>query len=156
MSNPSLKTLLSWLGIVILLPSVPTALAGLWMIGSGGTWWGDVQRTEGRVVALQTAHLNLGKGYGAHSIVEFKSHDDHITRVTDPVLRLGGAMHKVGDVVSVRYPKDEPEQAQISSSSLMQTIFGTVLIIVGGGGGAIGLIMFRFGRRRAPVPADAA
>ncbi|MES2952398.1 MAG: DUF3592 domain-containing protein [Pseudomonadota bacterium] len=151
MSNTSsYRSFLGPLGWIILLPSVLTAVGAVWLILTGASLVGDMRSAEGRVVAHQDAFLSQGRTTGKHSVVEFATHDGRSLRVVDSLLRRGGAVHKIGETVTVRYPAGDPLQAQISGSAWIKTLMGVGLLFFSTIGLAVGGLLLRLRPKAAP------
>lgn len=151
MSNTSYRSFLGPLGWIFLFPSALTALGAVWLILTGANVVGDTRSAEGRVVAHQASQLNQGRVTGQHSVVEFAAHDGRTLRVVDSLLRKGGAVHKIGEAVTVRYPASDPLQAQISSSAWIKTLMGVGLLFFSTIGMLVGWLMLRLRPKTAPT-----
>lgn len=153
-SSSSARGFMGVLGWILLLPSALTALGAAWLILTGTNLVGNTRSAEGRVVAHQAAQLNQGRGSGQHSVVEFSAHDGRTLRVVDSLLRRGGAVHKIGEAVTVRYPANDPLQAQISGSAWLKTLMGLGLLVFSTIGMFVGWLLLRL-RPKAAAPAVA-
>ncbi len=154
MSDSSYRSFLGPLGWIFLVPSVLTALGAVWLILTGANVVGDTRSAEGRVVAHQAAQLNQGRVTGQHSVVEFAAHDGRTLQVVDSLLRKGLAVHKIGETVTVRYPANDPQQAQISSSAWIKTFMGVGLLFFSTIGIFVGWLLLRL-RPKAGAKATA-
>lgn len=143
MSKTSLRRFLGPLGWFLLVPSALTALGAAWLIATGTSLVGDMRSAKGRVVAHQTAFLNQGRGMGQRSVVEFTAHDGRTVQVVDSLLRQRAAVHAMGETVTVRYPTNDPLQAQISGSAWVKTIAGVALLFFSSIGMFVGWLLLR-------------
>ncbi len=75
-------------------------------------------------------------------------------RFVDSLLRRGGAVHKIGETVTVRYPAGDPAQAQISGSAWIKTFIGVIILFFSTIGVAVGWLLLRLRPKSAP-PATA-
>ncbi len=128
------------LGWFVLLPSVLTVLGAVWLLG-GSLSGGDMHTAPGRVVGHETTKLH--RSVGEKSVVEFAAHDGRTLRVVDALVRQGGAVHKVGEAVTVRYPAHDPLQAEIGGSSIVKRVLGWALLLFGGLGMLAGWLLLR-------------
>ena len=142
MANTSLRSFLRPLGWFFLFNSALVALGGAWLIFSSVHLGDDTRTAQGRVVAHQTAKLKLS--IGQHSVVEFNLPDGRTMRIVDSLVRQGGAVHKIGEVVTVSYPVADPMQAQITSSNLVQIFLGVGMLFMSTIGIVIGWLLLRF------------
>lgn len=149
MANASLRSLMGPLGWFLLLPSMLAALGGAWLIVSGAQLGGDTRSAQGRVVAHQTAQLR--RSIGQHSVVEFAVPDGSTVRVVDALVRQGGAVHTIGESVTVGYPAADPSQAQISSTSWVTTFLGAIMLFVSCIGMALGGLLLRLRPKVVPI-----
>ena len=77
------------------------------------------------------------------SVVEFATRDGRTQRFTDGVARQGGAMHDIGESVTVRYDAKDPSRAEIASSTAVKVLGGGVLLLFSGVGVAAGWLLLR-------------
>jgi hypothetical protein len=152
MPSSTSHRLLSVLGWLLLVPSGLTALGALWLLASSLGLGSDTRTVAGRVVGHEASRLKLSTGQ--KSIVEFSAHDGRTLRVADPLVRQGGAIHKVGETVKVRYPAEDPVQAQIVGSVLVQGFIGGVLLLFSALGVLAGWLLLWL-RPRSAAPAAA-
>jgi hypothetical protein len=127
MPSSTTHRLLSALGWALLVPSGLAALGAIWLLAWSLGWGSDTRTAAGRVVGHEASRLKLSAGQ--KSIVEFSAHDGRTLRVADPLVRQGGAVHKVGETVKVRYPVNDPVQAEIVGSVLVQGFMGAALLL---------------------------
>lgn len=152
MPSSTSRRLLSVLGWLLLVPSGLTALGAAWLLASSLGLGSDTRTVAGRVVGHEASRLKLSMGQ--KSIVEFSAHDGRTLRVADPLVRQGGAIHKVGEAVKVRYPAQDPVQAQIVGSVLVQGFIGGVLLLFSALGVLAGWLLLWL-RPRGAAPAAA-
>lgn len=152
MPSSTSHRLLSVFGWLLLVPSGLTALGALWLLTSSLGLGSDTRTVAGRVVGHEASRLKLSTGQ--KSIVEFSAHDGRTLRVADPLVRQGGAVHKVGEAVKVRYPVDDPVQAQIVGSVLVQGFIGGILLLFSALGVLAGWLLLWL-RPRGAAPAAA-
>jgi len=152
MPSPTSHRLLSVFGWLLLVPSSLAALAALWLLASAWGLGSDTRTADGRVVGHETSGLKLS--VGQKSVVEFSAHDGRTLRVADPVVRQGGAVHKIGEAVKVRFPAEDPLQARIVGSALVQGFVAAVLLLFSAVGALAGWLLLRL-RPRVAVPAAA-
>ncbi|MES2944846.1 MAG: DUF3592 domain-containing protein [Pseudomonadota bacterium] len=150
MSSSTSHRLLGIFGCLLLVPSGLVALGALWLLASSLSLGRDTRTVAGRVVAHEASRLKLGTGQ--KSVVEFSAHDGRALRVTDPLVRQGAAVHKVGESVKVRYPMGDPLQAQIIGSVFVQGFIGGVLLLFSAVGVLLGWLLLRL-RPRSPAAA---
>lgn len=136
----SLRRILGLLGWFVLLPSALTVLGAAWLLG-GSLPGGDMRTAPGRVVGHETTQLH--RSVGEKSVVEFAAHDGRTLRVVDSLVRQGAAVHKVGEAVTVRYPAQDPLQAEIGGSSIVKRVLGWALLLCGGLGMLAGWLLLR-------------
>lgn len=153
MSSTSIRRFFGPLGWLLLLPSAFTALGAAWLIATGMNVVGDMRSAKGHVVAHQTVSLAQGRGMGLHSVVKFTAHDGRSMEFVDSLARQHAAVHTVGEIVNVRYPVDDPSQAQISGSAWIKTIIGVVLLIFSSIGVLVGWLLLRLRHRAEPTAA---
>ncbi|WP_433852320.1 DUF3592 domain-containing protein [Stenotrophomonas nitritireducens] len=148
MTSPAspFRRFLGLLGMFVFLTSLLTALGAAWMVfGLGGG--SDLRTAQGRVVGQQ--NVQLKRGPGARSIVEFTTHDGRSFQVTDALVRQGQAIHEVGESITVRYSAADPTQAEIGSSFWLRTVAGWVLLAASAAGMAVGGLLRRLSNPRA-------
>ena len=75
--------------------------------------------------------------------MEFVAGDGRAYSFTDSVARQQQAIHKVGETVSVRYSAQDPSQAEISSSTAVKIVTGTVMLLSSAIGMALGWLLLR-------------
>ncbi len=154
-TTTSLSRFFGPLGWFFQLPSALTALGAAWLIATGMNVVGNMRSVDGRVVAHEAAQLNQGRGTGKHSVVEFSAHGGRTMRVVDSLLRQGGAVHKIGETVTLRYPASDPMQAQISGSAWIKTFMGIGLLFFSTIGMFVGWLLLLRLRPKALPPAAA-
>ena len=154
---PTFRRFFGLIGWVLLVPSTLTALIALWMLGSGMNMFGGTHAAQGRVVALHELFVGQAnrKGIAHQSIVEFVTRDGRTVRFTDSMARQHHAAHKVGESVTVRYPAKDPSQAEISSSSIVKIVFGTVMLLGSAAGMAVGGLLLRLRSKAGAIAASA-
>lgn len=142
------------MGWFILLPSVLIALGAVWLILTGVDVVGDTRSAEGRVIAHRATQIKQGRALGKLSVVEFAAHDGRSYTVVDSLVRMNAAAHIIGEKVTVRYPTNDPSQAQISGSAWIKTIWGVAMLFSSSIGMLLGWLLLRF-RPKAVSPVAA-
>lgn len=145
MSSSTFRRFFGLLGWILLVPSALTALGAAWLLASGMNMLGDTHTTRGRVVAHEEIMTGAAhrRGLAKKSIVEFAAGDGRRFRFTDSVARQQQAIHEVGETVSVRYSAQDPSQAEISSSTAVKIVTGTVMLLSSAIGMALGWLLLR-------------
>ena len=145
MSSSTFRRFFGLLGWILLVPSALTALGAAWLLASGMNMLGDTHTAKGRVVAHEEIMTGAAhrRGLAKKSIVEFAAGDGRRFRFTDSVARQQQAIHEVGETVSVRYSAQDPSQAEISSSTAVKIVAGTVLLLSSAIGMALGWLLLR-------------
>jgi hypothetical protein len=145
MSSSTFRRFFGLLGWILLVPSALTALGAAWLLASGMNMLGDTHTARGRVVAHEEIMTGAAhrRGLAKKSIVEFAAGDGRRFRFTDSVARQQKAIHEVGETVSVRYSAQDPSQAEISSSTAVKIVAGTVMLLSSAIGMALGWLLLR-------------
>lgn len=145
MSTSTFRRFFGLLGWILLVPSALTALGAAWLLASGMNMLGDTYTARGRVVAHEEIMTGPAhrRGLAKKSIVEFAAGDGRRFRFTDSVARQQQAIHEVGETVSVRYSAQDPSQAEISSSTAVKIVAGTVMLLSSAIGMALGWLLLR-------------
>ncbi len=148
MASPSRTTVRRFFGLlgwILLLPSVLTAVGAAWMLASGLGMLGGTHTATGRVVAHHegTVGASHRRTLSRQSVVEFATRDGRTQRFTDGVARQGGAMHDIGESVTVRYDASDPSRAEIASSTAVKVLGGSVLLLFSGVGVVAGWLLLR-------------
>lgn len=145
MSTSTFRRFFGLLGWILLVPSALTALGAAWLLASGMNMLGDTHTAKGRVVAHEEIMTGPShrRGLAKKSIVEFAAGDGRRFRFTDSVARQQQAIHEVGETVSVRYSAQDPSQAEISSSTAVKIVTGTVMLLTSAIGMAVGWLLLR-------------
>ena len=145
MSSSTFRRFFGLLGWILLVPSALTALGAAWLLASGMNMLGDTHTARGRVVAHEEIMTGAAhrRGLAKKSIVEFAAGDGRRFRFTDSVARQQQAIHEVGETVSVRYSAQDPSQAEISSSTAVKIVAGTVMLLSSAIGMALGWLLLR-------------
>ena len=95
------------------------------------------------------------RGLSRQSIVEFATSDGRTQRFTDSVARQGGAVHDIGESVTVRYDAQDPSRAEIGSSTAVKVLGGGVMLLFSGVGVLAGWLLLRLRRRAGSIAAQA-
>ena len=145
MISSTFRRFFGLLGWILLVPSALTALGAAWLLASGMNMLGDTHTARGRVVAHEEIMTGAThrRGLAKKSIVEFVAGDGRRFRFTDSVARQQQAIHEVGETVSVRYSAQDPSQAEISSSTAVKIVAGTVMLLSSAIGMALGWLLLR-------------
>lgn len=160
MTSPSRTTVRRFLGLLgwmLLVPSVLTAMGAAWMLASGLGMLGGTHTATGRVVAHHesTTGASHRRTLSRQSVVEFATRDGRTLRFTDGVARHGGAMHDIGESVTVRYNAKDPLRAEIASSTAVKLLGGSVLLLFSGVGVVAGWLLLRLRGKSAATAAHA-
>src|SRR3989344_3164767 len=118
MSPSPFRRFFGLLGWILLVPSALTALGAAWLLASGMNMLGDTHTAKGRVVA-------------------------HEEIMTGAAHRQQQAIRVVGKPVSVRSSAQDPSQAEISSSTAVKIVAGTVMLLSSAIGMALGWLLLR-------------
>lgn len=145
-STSTVRSFVTLLGWIVLVPSTLTALGAAWLLASSLHTGSDLQTAQGRVVGHHDKFVGKStrREFAQQSIVEFESSGGRIHRFTDSLLRQGQAVHELGETVTVRYPANDPSKAEIRNSGFLRTGIGSVLLLFSGIGMALGWLMLRF------------
>ena len=156
-SSATVRRFFGFLGWILLVPSALTALGAAWMLASGLGMLGGTHTATGHVVAHHEVKTGPAhrRGLSRQSIVEFATSDGRTQRFTDGVARQGGAVHDIGESVTVRYDAQDPSRAEISSSTTVKMVFGTVMLLGSAVGMAVGGLLLRLRSKAGAIAASA-
>ena len=156
-SSATVRRFFGLLGWILLVPSALTAMGAAWMLASGLGMLGGTHTATGRVVAHHEVKTGPAhrSGLSRQSIVEFATSDGRTQRFTDGVARQGGAVHDIGESVTVRYDAQDPSRAEIGSSTAVKVLGGGVMLLFSGVGVLAGWLLLRLRRRAGSIAAQA-